>query len=111
MLVIAVLAVVVAIAVVTTLYSGFDMLGQRYAVVHFDRTVTVEQQKRVQRDCADPPAVRAEPVDESLSSQGKSGVRYRIDDASDGDIAVLSKCLMKHEGVSGIELGDLTTGG
>lgn len=111
MLVIASLAVVVALAVVTTLYSGFDTLGQRFAVVHFDPTVPVEEQRRIQQNCADPPVVRAEPVNERLAEIGKSGVRYRVDDATQGDLAQLSKCLMGHDGVAGIELGDLTSGG
>lgn len=112
MLVIASLAVVVAIAVVTSVVSGFDTLGQRFAVVHFDGTVTVQQQERIQQACADPPVIRAEPVNEKLAKSGsQSGVRYRIDDATEGDIAALSKCLKGRKGVAGIELGDLTTGG
>ena len=111
MLAIGALVLVVAIAVVTSVVSGFDALGQRYAVVHFDGTVTVAEQKRIQQDCADPPTIRAEPVDEHLAEVGKSGVRYRVDDAEPGDIATLSTCLRSHKGVAGIELGDLTSGG
>lgn len=104
------LVAAVAIAVVTTLYSGFSALGQRYVVVHFDTSVGQQERERVQRACADPPTVRAQPVTPGRSSAKGSDVRYRVDKATEADVAVLSKCLKRHEGVLGIDISDLTTG-
>lgn len=108
---IASIAFVVAMAVVTTLYSGFSALGQRFVVVHFESSVTKAERAKVQRACADPPVVRTVPLAESGPGRaGSSEARYRVDDADEGDIAVLSKCLREHDGVLGIDLSDLTTG-
>lgn len=108
---IASLAFVIAVAVVTTVFSGFGALGQRYVVLHFDSSVSKADRERVQEACADPPVVRAVPLRSAGDGKaGSSEARYRVDEASEGDIAVLSKCLKKHDGVLGIDISDLTTG-
>lgn len=104
------MVVLVALAVITSVSSGFSMLGQRYAVVHFDGTVSYAERERVQLACAAP---LAEPVPmgkDKAKSARLNNVSYRIDKADDGDIATLSKCLKKFDGVVGIDLKDLTTG-
>ncbi|MQA77007.1 MAG: hypothetical protein GEV10_00755 [Streptosporangiales bacterium] len=110
-LVIASMVVLVALAVITSVSSGFSMLGQRYAVVHFDGTVSYAERERVQLACAAPPLVKPVPMgDDKAKSARLSNVSYRVDKADEGDIATLSKCLKKFDGVVGIELNDLTTG-
>lgn len=110
-LVIAALVVLVAIAVVTSVSSSFSVLGQRYAVVHFDGTASYAERERVQLACAAPPLVKPVPMGENKAKTSRlNNVSYRVDKADASDIASLSKCLKKFDTVVGIDLSDMTTG-
>jgi hypothetical protein len=99
-----------AIAVVAVL-SGcaqFDAaLGQREAVVSFRDGTPVSQKLVVRTTCAKVPAVTEQPLPPDLKSPyALQQLTYRIDKASDADVAQLEKCLGKFPAVTGINLQD-----
>lgn len=111
MVVIASLVGVVAIAVATTLVSGFDNLGVRYATVTFKADTSDAAKADVLRDCAAPPAVRAQPISDNPAAKDKGkDAKFRVDKADNGQIAELSRCLKEHDSVLGIQISDLTVG-
>jgi hypothetical protein len=68
-------------------------LGKREWVVIFKPGATQDQHKLVLASCSDIPHVAAEPMgDGKLVSELASNVRFRVDKATDADLAKLSVC-------------------
>ena len=102
---------VVAVAAVAVALAGcsqFDAaLGQRQAVVAFKPGTPVSQRLAVRSTCAKVPAVKAQPLPSDLNSPyALQQVTFRIDHATDADIARLETCLTKFPAVVGITLQD-----
>lgn len=108
-MVVVALALVVGIALLTTFHSGFDVLGQRTATVHFKNGTSYAERQRVQQACT-APRVEPQPMGPDDRANARyNEIQYRVDDATDGDIAKLSRCLKRHPSVVGISLSDLTS--
>jgi hypothetical protein len=90
--------------------SQFDAaLGQRQAVVSFRPGTSLSQRLTVRSACAKVPAVKAQPLPSDLTSPyALQQLTFRVDHASDADIARLEKCLAKFPAVVGITLQDST---
>lgn len=89
--------------------AQFDAaLGQREAVVSFSAGTPVSQKLIIRTTCAKVPAVTAQPLPPDLTSPyALQQLTYRIDKASDADVAQLEKCLAKFTPpVTGITLQD-----
>ena len=88
--------------------ARFDAaLGQRQAVVSFRDGTPVPQRLAVRSTCAKVPAVTAQPLPSDLSSPyALQQLTFRIDHASDADVAQLEKCLAKFPAVAGVTLQD-----
>jgi len=88
--------------------SQFDAaLGQRQAVVSFRPGTPLSQRLTVRSTCAKVPAVKAQPLPSDLNSPyALQQVTYRIDHATNADIARLETCLDKFPVVAGITLQD-----
>ena len=88
--------------------SQFDKaLGQREAVVTFRSGTPVSQRLAVRSACAKVPAVTAPPLPSDLSSPyALQQLTFRIDHASDADVARLEKCLDRFPSVAGVTLQD-----
>jgi hypothetical protein len=99
-----------AIAVVAVLSGCAQFnaaLGQREAVVSFRDGTPVSQKLVVRTTCAKVPAVTEQPLPPDLKSRyALQQLTYRIDKASDADVAQLEKCLGKFPAVTGINLQD-----
>ena len=108
-----VVGAVVVVAVALTGCSQFDAaLGQRQAVVTFRPNTPVSQRLAVRSACGKVPDVRAQPVPSNLNSPyALQQLTFRVDHASDADIARLEKCLAKFPSVVGITLQDSTDAG
>ena len=102
-------AVVVA-AVALAGCSQFDAaLGQRQAVVTFRPNTPVSQRLAVRSACGKLPEVTPPPVPSNLNSPyALQQLTFRVDHASDADIARLEKCLAKFPSVVGVTLQDST---
>jgi hypothetical protein len=102
-------AVVVA-AVALAGCSQFDAaLGQRQAVVTFRPNTPVSQRLAVRSACGKLPEVTPPPVPSNLNSPyALQRLTFRVDHASDANIARLEKCLAKFPSVVGITLQDST---
>jgi len=100
-------AVVVA-AVALAGCSQFDAaLGQRQAVVSFQPGTPVPQRLAVRSACAKVPAVTAQPLPSNLNSPyALQQLTFRIDHASDAEVAQLETCLAKFPSVVGVVLQD-----
>lgn len=95
----------------STLTGAFDPLAQREIVVMFKDGTPRAERAHVRADCAAPPAVVAEPMGPGDRKHARlNDVRYRVDDASDGQIASASGCLNKHPSVVGVDLRNLAWG-
>ncbi|HWN00966.1 MAG TPA: hypothetical protein VNO54_28275 [Streptosporangiaceae bacterium] len=82
-------------------------LGQRQAVVTFRPHTPVSQRLAVRSACGKVPEVMAQPVPSNLDSPyALQQLTFRVDHASDADIARLEKCLAKFPSVVGITLQD-----
>ena len=103
----AVVAVTVA-ALVLAGCSQFDAaLGQRQAVVTFRPDTPVSQRLAVRSACGKVPDVRAQPVPSNLNSPyALQRLTFRVDHATNADIAQLEKCLARFPSVAGITLQD-----
>ena len=90
--------------------SQFDAaLGQRQAIVSFRAGTPVSQRLAVRSACAKVPAVKAQPLPSDLNSPyALQQVTYRVDHATDADIARLETCLDKFPAVVGVTLQDST---
>jgi hypothetical protein len=88
--------------------SQFDAaLGQRQAVVSFRTGTPVPQRLTVRSTCAKVPAVTAQPLPSDLSSPyALQQLTFRINHASDADVAQLEKCLARFPSVTGVVLRD-----
>ena len=102
-------AVAVALAALAGC-SQFDAaLGQRQAVVSFRPGTPLSQRLAVRSTCAKVPAVKAQPLPSDLNSPyALQQVTYRIDHATNADIARLQTCLDKFPAVAGVTLQDST---
>jgi hypothetical protein len=84
-------------------------LGQRQAVVSFRPGTPLSQRLTIRSTCAKIPAVKAQPLPSDLNSPyALQQVTYRIDHATNADIARLETCLDKFPAVAGITLQDST---
>jgi hypothetical protein len=103
------LTAVVAVAALAGC-SQFDAaLGQRQAVVSFRPGTPLSQRLTVRSTCAKVPAVKAQPLPADLNSPyALQQVTYRIDHATNADIARLQTCLDKFPAVAGVTLQDST---
>jgi hypothetical protein len=90
--------------------SQFDAaLGQRQAVVSFRPGTPLSQRLAVRSACARVPGVKAQPLPSDLNSPyALQRVTYRIDHATNADIARLETCLDKFPAVVGVTLQDST---
>jgi hypothetical protein len=108
-------AAVLALAAVTALAgcSRFDAaLGQRQAIVTFHSGTQVAQRLTVRSACAKVPSVKAPPLPADLNSPyALRPLIYRIDHATDAQVAMLEKCLAKFPSVAGVTLQDSTDTG
>ena len=102
--------VVTAVAVALAGCSQFDAaLGQRQAVVAFKPGTPVSQRLTVRSTCARIPAVDAPPLPSDLSSPyALQQLTFRIDHATNADVARLETCLAKFPSVVGVTLQDST---
>jgi hypothetical protein len=102
----AVMALAAAVALAGC--AQFDAaLGQRQAVVSFRTGTPVPQRLVVRSTCAKVPAVTAQPLPSDLSSPyALQQLTFRIDHASDAEVAQLEKCLAKFPSVTGVVLQD-----
>ena len=103
-------AVVAAALAALTGCSQFDAaLGQRQAVVSFRPGTSLSQRLTVRSTCAKVPAVKAQPLPSDLNSPyALQQVTFRIDHASNADIARLETCLDRFPAVAGVTLQDST---
>jgi hypothetical protein len=107
-------ALILVVAAALAGCAQFDKaLGQREAIVSFRSSTPVSQRLSVRSTCAKVPAVTAPPLPSDLSSPyALQQIIFRIDHASDADVARLETCLQKFPGVAGITLQDTSdTGG
>jgi hypothetical protein len=82
-------------------------LSQREAVVTFTSNTTVQQRMAVRAACARAPAVTPPPLPADVGSPyALQPLVYRIDHATDADVATLEKCLARFRTVAGITLQD-----
>ena len=101
-------SLVIAAAAALAGCSQFDAaLGQRQAVVSFQPGTPVPQRLAVRSACAKVPAVIAQPLPSDLSSPyALQQLTFRINHASDADVAQLETCLAKFPSVAGVTLQD-----
>ena len=99
---------VVAAAVALAGCSQFDAaLGQRQAVVTFRPDTPMSQRLAVRSACAKVPEVKAPPVPSDLNSPyALQRLTFRIDHATNADVARLEKCLDRFPSVVGVTLQD-----
>jgi hypothetical protein len=100
-----------AVAVATVALAGCSQfnqaLGQRQAVVAFKPDTPVSQRLAVRSACAKVPEVKAPPVPSDLNSPyALQQLTFRIDHASNADVARLEKCLARFPSVVGVTLQD-----
>ena len=82
-------------------------LRQREAVVYFANDATLAQHEAARTACTGYPNATPEPVPSSrYKSDQVADVRFRIDNASDADLAKLFGCLQKQPGVIGVNIPD-----
>ena len=94
-----------ALALAAAGCSTFDAtFGQREAVVQFRPQTPGAVMLKVRAACSHLPRASPEPLPtDHLAADLSNDVRYRVDNASDGDLARLQKCLQKYPSVVGIE--------
>ena len=93
--------------------SQFDQaLGQREAIVSFRSGTPVSQRLTVRSTCAKVHAVTAPPLPSDLSSPyALHQLIFRIDHATDADVAKLETCLARFPSVVGVTLQDSSEAG
>ena len=102
-------AAVAAAAVLAGCSQFNEALGQRQAIVSFRPDTPLSQRLTVRSTCAKVPAVTAQPLPSDLNSPyALQQLTFRIDHASNADIAQLEKCLAKFPAVAGVALQDST---
>jgi hypothetical protein len=102
-------AATAALGAAALLLSGcakFDAaMSQQEAVVTFANGTPQATMLKVRDACAKVPGATPETIPPSINgTTGTYDVRYRVDQASDVDIARLSKCLSQFKSVQGISL-------
>ncbi len=98
-----------AVGVAALMLSGcakFDAaMSQQEAVVTFSHGTTQATMLKVRDACGKVPGATPEAIPTSINgTSGTYDVRFRVDQASDADIARLSKCLSQFKSVQGINL-------
>ena len=84
-----------------------DVTSGNQAVVSFRQGTPLSQRLAVRSTCAKVPAVKAQPLPSDLNSPyALQQVTFRIDHATDADVARLETCLTKFPAVVGITLQD-----
>ena len=84
-------------------------LGQRQAVVSFRPGTTVSERLAVRSGCAKLPAVTAQPLPSDLNSPyALQQLTFRIDHATNAEVARLETCLAQFPAVAGVTLQDST---
>ena len=102
-------AAVAAVAVLAGCSQFNEALGQRQAIVSFRPDTPLSQRLTVRSTCAKVPAVTAQPLPSDLNSPyALQQLTFRIDHASNADIARLEKCLARFPAVAGVALQDST---
>jgi hypothetical protein len=88
--------------------SQFDKaLGQQQALVSFKDGTPVAVRLHVRAACDKLPNVTAAPIPTSVPlSSALSEVVYRVDNASNADLARLNECLAKFPSVQGMNIQD-----
>ena len=100
-------AAVAAVAVLAGCSQFNEALGQRQAIVSFRPDTPLSQRLAVRSTCTKVPAVTAPPLPSDLNSPyALQQLIFRIDHASDADIAKLEVCLAKFPTVAGVSLQD-----
>ena len=102
-------AAVAAAAVLAGCSQFNEALGQRQAIVSFRPDTPLSQRLTVRSTCAKVPAVTAQPLPSDLNSPyALQQLTFRIDHASNADIARLEQCLAKFPAGAGVALQDST---
>ena len=85
--------------------ATFDRtFGKQEAIVQFQSQTPNSVRLKVRAACSHVPQAVPEPLPtDHLASDLDSDVRYRVDHASDGDLAKLQQCLQRFPSVVGIE--------
>jgi hypothetical protein len=85
--------------------ATFDRtFAKQEAVVQFQSQTPNSVRLKVQAACSHVPQAVPEPLPTGHLASGMTyDVRYRVDHASDGDLAKLQQCLQKFPSVAGIE--------
>jgi hypothetical protein len=85
--------------------ATFDRtFGKQEAVVQFQAQTPNSVRLKVRAACSHVPQAVPEPLPtDHLASDMTYDVRYRVDHASDGDLARLQQCLQRFPSVAGIE--------
>jgi hypothetical protein len=101
----AALAAALALALAVGGCSSFDAaFGKQEAVVQFRPQTPNSVRLKVRAACSHVPQAKPEPLPtDHLASDMLYDVRYRVDNASDGDLAKLQQCLQKFPSVVGIQ--------
>ena len=101
----AVLAAALALVLAGAGCASFDRtFGQQEAVVQFQPQTPNSVRLKVRAACSHVPQATPEPLPTGhLASDLAYGVRYRVDNASDGDLAKLQQCLQRFPSVVGID--------
>lgn len=82
-------------------------LARREVVVHFDPAAPQAQHDAARSACTGLPGASAEPRPTStLPSVRAADVRFRVDSASDAQLAALYRCLARQPGVVGVDIPD-----
>ena len=100
------LAAVLALALASAGCASFDAtFGKQEAVVHFQPQTPNAVRLKVRAACSHVPQATPEPLPTGHVAQSMAAydVRYRVDNASDGDLAKLQQCLQRFPSVAGIE--------
>lgn len=80
-------------------------LSERELVVVFKAGSTDADREQVRSQCGTSAGVKLEPVgSQKLAAQRVYNVRYRIDNASDAELAHLLDCLSKQKSVEGYDI-------
>jgi hypothetical protein len=99
-----VLALGLSAALAVGLTACNPVLSKREVVVHFTVAATAEQHRSAQTACTGvAPHTQPEPiVHDKYASSRVADVRFRVDKASDHDLAQLYNCLGRQPGVLGV---------
>jgi len=85
-------------------------LSKQELVVYFKQSAPASDHTSALKACAHvTPEATPEPIaSSSLPSNAVGDVRFRIDHANDAALALLTECLSKQPGVTGVDVPDLT---